>query len=60
MRKQKGGMEGIIAMVIVTGIVVALILAVVIPMSGEGDKLIGTTTNQLVEQQKTIGPYSGE
>ena len=55
-KKLKGGLEGIIAMVIVAGLVVALIFAVVIPMSDQGDKLIGTTTNQLVKQQATIGP----
>ena len=55
-KKLKGGLEGIIAMVIVAGLVVALIFAVVIPMSDQGDKLIGTTANQLVKQQATIGP----
>ena len=55
-KKLKGGLEGIIAMVIIAGLVVALIMAVVMPTSKQGDQLIGTTTNQLVSQQVTIGP----
>jgi len=55
-RYLKGGMETIIAIVIVVGVVVALILGTVIPMAGQGEQLIGTTTGKLAEQQKTIGP----
>ncbi len=55
-KKIRGGMETIIATVIIVGIVVALILSTVIPISNEGDELIGATTNQLVKQQQTIGP----
>jgi len=54
--KLKGGLETIIAIVIIVGIVAALLLTTVIPMAQEGDKLIGTTTNALVSQQTTIGP----
>ena len=52
----KGGMETIIAMVIIVGLVAALLFTVVVPMSQKGDSLINTTTNQLVDQQATIGP----
>jgi len=55
-RKQKGGVETIIAIVIITAIVAALLFLVVMPMTGEGDRLIGETTNQLVNQQTLIGP----
>lgn len=57
MKKQlKGGMETIIATVIIVGIVAALIISTVIPMSKEGDALIGKTTDTLVKQGATIGP----
>ena len=55
-KKLKGGLETVIAIVIVTGLVVALIVGVVMPMTGSGENLIGTTTNKLVDQQTTIGP----
>ena len=55
-KKLNGGLEGIIATVIIAGIVVALIFAVVMPMSKSGDQLLDTTTNALADQQKTIGP----
>ena len=56
MKKLKGGMETIIATVIIVGIVVALILSTVIPMSNQGDELLGKTTDTLVKQQENIGP----
>ena len=56
MRRLRGGMETIIATVIIVGIVVALILSTVIPMSNQGDELLGKTTNTLVKQQTNIGP----
>lgn len=52
----KGGLEGIIAAVIVVGIIVALIIGTVIPMTNTGEELIGATTNELANQQTTIGP----
>lgn len=55
-KRLKGGLETIIAIVIVVGLVAALLLTTVIPMAQEGDQLIGTTTNALVDQQVTIGP----
>lgn len=54
--KLRGGMETIIALVIVVGIVVALLISTVVPMSNQGDQLIDATTNKLAEQQVTIGP----
>lgn len=54
--KLKGGLETVIAIVIVVGLVAALLFSVVVPMSKEGDELIVKTTDSLVEQQKTIGP----
>lgn len=55
-KMRNGGLETIIAIVIVTGLVVALIVGVIFKMSEQGDRLIGETTNQLVNQQKLIGP----
>ena len=56
LNKLKGGLETIIAVVIVAGLVVALLVAVVIPMAQSGDGLIDATTDSLAEQQATIGP----
>ena len=56
LNKLKGGLETVIAVVIVAGLVVALLFAVVIPMSQSGDDLINATTDSLTEQQVTIGP----
>lgn len=55
-KKLKGGLETIIAVVIVVGIVAALLFTTVIPMSQQGDSLISTTTGKLADQQITIGP----
>lgn len=55
-RKLKGGMEGIIAAIILAGLIVALLLSVVVPMSNEGDKLIDKSTNKLVDQQVNMRP----
>lgn len=54
--KLKGGLETVIAIVIVVGLVAALLLSVVVPMSQEGDELIGKTTDSLVKQNETIKP----
>ena len=56
LNKLKGGLETVIAVVIVAGLVVALLVAVVIPMTQAGDDLIGATTDSLTTQQTTIGP----
>ena len=55
-RKLEGGMEGIIAAIILAGLVVALLLSVVVPMSNQGDELIDKTTNKLVTQQGNMRP----
>lgn len=55
-RKLKGGMEGIIAAIILAGLIVALLLSVVVPMSNEGDELIGKSTEKLVDQQVNMRP----
>ena len=47
----RGGMEGIIAAIILAGLVVAIILTIVVPMSNEGDKLLDKSTGMLVNQQ---------
>ena len=60
LNKLKGGLETVIAVVIVAGLVVALLVAVVIPMSQSGDGLIDATTDSLTRQQETIGPQVGE
>ena len=55
-KKLKGGIESVIAVIIIAGIVVALLVAAVVPMAKDGDELLQDTTSALVEQQKTIGP----
>jgi len=52
----KGGMETIIAAIIILGIVAALVLSVVIPMATEGEDLLGTATESLVNQDVKIRP----
>ena len=56
LNKLKGGLETVIAVVIVAGLVVALLIAVVLPMAQSGDGLIEATTDSLTQQQATIGP----
>ena len=56
LKKIKGGLETIVAIVIVAGLVVALLVGVVIPMTRSGDGLIEATTDSLTQQQETIGP----
>ncbi len=60
LNKLKGGLETVIAVVIVAGLVVALLIAVVLPMAQSGDGLMSATTDSLTEQQVTIGPQVGE
>lgn len=55
-KKMKGGMEGIIAAIILAGLVVAIVLTVVVPMSNEGDKLLDKSTGMLVDQQVNMRP----
>ena len=57
MKKQlNGGMETIIAAVIIVGIVAALIISTVIPMSDQGEATIDAATQGLVSQQVNIRP----
>ena len=60
MNKLKGGIETIIAIVIVTGLVVALIISAVIPTANSGDKLLQAGVSGLANNQMTIGPKVGE
>lgn len=54
--KLKGGLETIMAAIIIISIVVAIIWAVVVPMADDGNKLLRVTTNGLATHQATIGP----
>ena len=56
LNKLKGGLETVIAVVIVAGLVVALLFAVVIPMANSGGNVIEVATDSLTQQQTTIGP----
>lgn len=56
MKKLRGGMEGVIAAIIIAGIIVALLLTVVVPMSEQGDILLDKSTNKLTEQQVNMRP----
>ena len=53
---KKGGMETIIAAIIIMGIIAALLYTVVVPMAGSGEDLLGTTTESLVKQDEKIRP----
>lgn len=55
-RLLKGGMETIIATIIILGIVAALVFTVVVPMATEGEGLLDDATGSLAEQSMTIGP----
>ena len=56
LRKLKGGLETVIAIVIITGLVVAILIGVVIPTAQSGDNLLSGILNNLFRQQPTIGP----
>lgn len=56
LKKLKGGMEGIIAAIIIAGLIVALLLTVVVPMSEQGDQLLDKSTNNLTQQQINMKP----
>ena len=55
-KKLKGGIETIITIVIIVGLVLALLLGVVRDMSNSGEELIDKTTNKMVEHQTNIRP----
>lgn len=56
MKKLKGGIEGVVAAIIIAGIIVALLLTVVVPMSEQGDQLLDKSTNKLTQQQINMRP----
>lgn len=53
-KKLKGGIETIIAIVIIVGIVIALICVSVLPISKSSQQLTGTATSSLGKLQQTI------
>lgn len=55
-KKLRGGIEGVIAAIIIAGLIVALLLTVVVPMSEQGDQLLDKSTNTLVDQQINMRP----
>lgn len=55
-RSFKGGVETIIATVILAGIVIALIIGVVIPMGQETQNTASIAIDKTHELQTTIGP----
>ena len=58
-KKLKGGIETIIAIVILVGLVIALICAAVIPTMEAGEDLAGTAVNKLNTLGTTISPEGG-
>lgn len=52
--KQKGGIETIIAVIILTGLVVALIIAAVLPTVEGGNDLAKTATGKMADLDITI------
>ena len=46
-RKQKGGIEGIIATIIMVGLVIALIIAVILPMTRDTKDIGGKGESRL-------------
>ena len=55
-KKLKGGLETVIATVIIVGLVAAILLTTVIPMAKSGDNVVKGTTDNLANHQMTIGP----
>ena len=53
-KKLKGGIESIIALIIIVGIVVALIIATVIPMARQGKELGDGGTTRISTLKSTI------
>lgn len=53
---QKGGIETVIAVIILVGIVVALIISAVLPTVNEADKLSGTSVSKLSDLGETMVP----
>ena len=53
-KKLKGGLEGIIALIILTGIIIALIVAVIIPMVRGTVSTGDAATNKIDQLESTI------
>lgn len=58
MKKLRGGIEGVVAAIVIAGIIVALLLTVVVPMSEQGDDLLNKSTNNLTQHQLNMKPSS--
>ena len=56
MNKLKGGIETIVATVIIVAIVVGLIVVTVIPLANQSEDLTGEATGTLSALQETISP----
>ncbi len=56
MKELKGGIEGVIAAIVIAGIIVVLLLTVVVPMSEQGDQLLDQSTGKLTQQQVNMRP----
>lgn len=56
MKKLRGGIEGVVAAIVIAGIIVALLLTVVVPMSEQGDDLLNKSTNNLTRHQLNMKP----
>ena len=55
-KKLYGGIESIVAVIIILGIVAALLYTVVVPMAEEGEGLLDDTTGSLANQSMTMKP----
>ena len=53
--KQNGGIEGIIATIIMVGLVVALIIAVILPMTRETKDVGDAGKNRMSELESRLG-----
>lgn len=54
-KKMKGGVEGIIAVIIMAGLVIALIIAVILPMTKETKEIGDAGTGRLSSLESTLG-----
>ena len=54
-KKMYGGIEGIIATIIMAGLVIALIIAVILPMTKETKEVGDSGTNRMSELGSRLG-----
>ena len=54
-KKVKGGVEGIVATIIMAGLVIALIIAVILPMTRETKDVGDAGTNRMSELGSRLG-----